>query len=226
MRQSDKDKESSVERYAAALFLLMSFGPLYSQQPTADDREIASRISRTAAEFQGRTHIYYSGRPYPAGELNSVFAGTRQQLLDDLPPDAAPLRAYVLQRFPASIAGVHPSQNIDMKVCGPYLATANDILNTLRSVSAYRLDLIVDSTPAGGLFELKPVSGQSLARASRGTLTNVWRGIYAYTVSKDGQKTISGTVDLVREKGDTLKCTFVPSTSPGAPMPCEMVTAP
>jgi len=213
-----------VERYAATLILLLSFGLLHSQQPAAGDQQIAARISQTAAQFQSRTKIYYSGRTYPAGELNSIFAGTRQQLLDDLPPDAAPLRAYVLQRFPESIGGVHPNQMIDMKVCGSYLSNANDILNSLKSVSAYRLDLIIDSTPAGALFELKPVTGGTLTRASRGTLTNVWRGIYTYTATKDGQKTIIGSIDLVREKGNTLKCTFVQDNSPGAALPCELMT--
>jgi hypothetical protein len=162
--------------------------------------------------------------PYPAGQLNSVLAGTRQQLLDDLPPDAAPLRAYVMQNFPASVPNVSSMKLIDMRTCGPIISSANDLLSALKSVNAYRLDLIVDSNPAGAVFELKPVAGDKLARASRGTLTNVWRGVYNYTVIKDGAKTITGSIDLVREKGNILRCNFVPQDGSGPALPCELVS--
>lgn len=227
-------------RYATVLLLFLSLGPLNSQQPSADsqqpssaspqssvdDARIAANVSETAAQFQSRTKKFQSSKlPYPAGQLNSVLAGTRQQLLDDLPPDAAPLRAYVMQNFPASVPNVPSMKLIDMRTCGPIISSANDLLNTLKTINAYRLDLIIDSTPAGAVFELKPVAGDKLARASRGTLTNVWRGVYNYTVVKEGQKTITGSVNLVREKGNLLRCTFVNASSSDAPLPCELVTA-
>ncbi|WP_035351105.1 hypothetical protein [Edaphobacter aggregans] len=212
-------------RYATVLLLLLSLGPLNSQQPSADDARIASQISQTDADFQARTRRFTNPKwTYPAGDLNSVLAATRQQLLDDLPPDAAPLRAYVMQNFPAVIPGVPANQKINMKICGPYLSDANEVLSSLKSVSAYRLDLILDSSPTGALYELTPVAGDKLTRASRGTLTNVWRGVYNYTVAKDGEKTITGTLNLVREKGNLLRCTFVHAGSPSAPLPCELVT--
>jgi hypothetical protein len=220
-----------VPRYATALFVLLSLGPLNSQQPAppaphsaAADATIASGISETAADFQNRTKKFQGKWPYPAGQLNSVLAGTRQQLLDSLPPDAAPLRAYIMQNFPASVPNTPSPKLIDMRTCGPIINSANDLLNTLKSVNAYRLDLVVDSSPAGALFELKPVAGDKLARASRGTLTNVWRGVYNYTVVKDGAKTITGTIDLVREKGNVLQCNFVPSDNPGPALPCDLVS--
>ena len=225
--------------YATVLLLFLSVGPLNSQQPSADpqpssasprssadDAQIAANLSETAAQFQSRTKKFQSSKwPYPAGQLNSVLAGTRQQLLDDLPPDAAPLRAYIMQNFPASVPDVPSLKLIDMRTCGPVISSANDLLNTLKSINAYRLDLILDSNPTGAVFELKPVAGDKLARASRGTLSNVWRGVYNYTVVKDGHKTITGTVNLVREKGNLLRCTFVNATSSDAPLPCELVTA-
>jgi hypothetical protein len=213
-----------VSRYITALFLFLSLGPLYSQQRSAADASIASNISATAQQFQSRTQKFAAGW-YAAGDLNSVLAGTRQQLLDDLPPDAAPLRAYVLQNFPAAVTGIPSSKKVNMKICGPYLNNANDVLNSLKSVSAYRLDLILDSNPTGALFELTPVAGDKLSRASRGTLTNVWRGVYNYTVVKDGEKTITGSVNLVREKGNLLRCTFVHANTSGAALPCELVAA-
>jgi hypothetical protein len=190
------------------------------------DSRIAAEIAETAADFQNRTQRFRTPNKwgYPAGDLNSVLAGTRQQLLDDLPRDAAPLRAYVMQNFPASIPGVPSGKKIDMKTCGPFLSNANDLLSALKSVNAYRLDLTVDSAPAGALFELKPVAGDKLARASRSTLTNVWRGVYNYTVVKDGEKTITGTIDLVREKGNMLRCNFVHQISAGPALPCDLVT--
>lgn len=211
-------------RYAAALFLIVSLGPLQSQQRSAADAQIASDISATAQQFQNRTRKFSAGW-YQAGDLNSVLAGTRQQLLDDLPPDAAPLRAYVMQNFPAVITGIPPNKKINMAICGPYLSNANEVLSSLQAVNAYRLDLIVDSDPPGALFEFTPVAGDKLSRASRGTLSNVWRGIYRYTVVKDGEKTISGTLNLVREKGNLLRCTFVHATSNGTALPCEFVTS-
>jgi hypothetical protein len=217
--------------YATALFVLLSLGPNNSQQSPAApqsstaDARIASGISDTAADFQNRTKRFQTSKwPYPAGQLNSVLAGTRQQLLDALPPDAAPLRAYVMQNFPAAVPNVPSMKPIDMRTCGPVINSANDLLNTLKSVNAYRLDLIVDSSPAGALFELTPVAGNKLARASRGTLTNVWRGVYNYTVVKDGAKTITGTIDLVREKGNTLRCNFIPNDSAGPALPCDLVS--
>lgn len=215
-----------MDRFAAALILLLSLGHLNSQQPAASDAQIASRIAQTASQFQSRTQRYATGSWYPAGALNSILAQTRQQLLDDLPPDAAPLRAYILQQFPRSIPDVAPSQKINMKICGPYLDSANDILNSLKSVNAYRLDLIVDSTPSGAIFEFKPVAGETLSGASRGTLSNVWRGIYTYTAAKDGHKTITGKINLIREKGNQLRCTFVSKDSTDQAMPCQLVTAP
>ena len=215
----------------ASFFVLLALGPLathplMSQQPGVSDASINASISETAADFQTRTQKFRTPSKwgYPAGDLNSVLAGTRQQLLDDLPRDAAPLRAYVMQNFPTSIPGVPASKKIDMKTCGPFLANANDLLSALKSVNAYRLDLTVDSAPAGALFELKPIAGDKLARASRSTLTNVWRGVYNYTVAKDGEKTITGTIDLVREKGNTLRCNFVHQSSAGPALPCDLVT--
>lgn len=214
-----------MERSAVVLSLVLSLGPLYSQQPSAADAHIAWGVRRTADQFQWSTRYYYQGHAYPAGELDSILAVTRQQLLDSLPPDAGPLRAYVLENFPASIPNVPHNKQIDMRVYGPYLASANDLLNTLKSVSAYRLDLIVDSTPAGALFELTPVTGAKLTRASRGTLSNVWRGVYNYTVIKDGQKTITGTLNLVREKGNLLRCNLMAASSTATTLPCELVSA-
>jgi hypothetical protein len=224
-----------VPTYAVALFVLLSLGFDNSQQPSAapqqpaprssvTDARIASGISDTAVEFEDRTKKFQGKLPYAAGQLNSVLAQTRQQLLDSLPPDAAPLRAYVMQNFPASVPNASSMKLIDMRTCGPIINSANDLLNTLKSVNAYRLDLVVDSTPAGALFELKPVAGDKLARASRGTLTNVWRGVYNYTVVKDGAKTITGTIDLVREKGNVLRCNFVPADSSGPVLPCDLVS--
>jgi len=223
-----------VARYAASLVVLLSFGPLplhlaqltAAQQSATVDARINAEISQTAADFQTRTQRFRAPSKwgYPAGDLNSVLASTRQQLLDDLPREAAPLRAYVLQNFPAAVAGVPPNKKIDMKICSPLLSNANDLLSALKSVNAYRLDLTVDSAPAGALFELKPIAGDKLARASRSTLTNVWRGVYNYTVARDGEKTITGTIDLVREKGNTLRCNFVHQSSPGPALPCDLVT--
>lgn len=211
-------------RSAVLLSLLLSLWPLYSQQPDAADARIASGVRRVADQFQWRTR-YYQENAYPAGELDSILAVTRQQLLDSLPPDAGPLRAYVLANFPATIPNVPHNKQIDMRVCGPYLTSANDLLNTLKSVSAYRLDLIVDSEPAGALFELTPVTGDKLTRASRGTLSNVWRGVYNYTAVKDGEKPIRGTLNLVREKGNLLRCTFVRASSTATVLPCELLSA-
>lgn len=218
-------------RHRASLFVLLILGSLLfvdlPASPQASvDAGINADISQTAADFQSRTQKFRAPSKwgYPAGDLNSVLAGTRQQLLDDLPRDAAPLRAYVLQNFPASIPGVPPGKKIDMNICGPFLTNANDLLSALKSVNAYRLDLTVDSAPAGALFELKPVAGDKLARASRSILTNVWRGVYNYTVAKDGEKTITGTIDLVREKGNTLRCNFVHQSSAGPALPCDLVT--
>ncbi len=212
-----------MKRYATAL-LLLSLRPLNSQQPSADDARIASNISQTAADFQASTRRFSNPKwSYPAGDLNSVLAVTRQQLLDDLPKEAAPLRAYVLQNFPASLKGVPANKKVDMKICGPYLTDANNLLNSLKNVSAYRLDLILDSNPTGALFEITPVAGDKLSRASRGTITNLWRGVYNYTVTRDGQKTITGTIDLVREKGNALHCTFVHQGNSGSSLPCNLL---
>jgi hypothetical protein len=217
-------KESSVTRYAPALLFLVSLGPLHSQQPNGSDSQIAANISDTAQEFQERTKRFTGKWSYPAGDVNSVLAVTRQQLLDDLPKEAKPLRAYVLQNFPASLKGIPANQKVDMKVCGPYLTGANNLLNSLANVSAYRLDLILDSSPTGALFELTPLAGEKLARASRGTITNLWRGVYNYTVTREGEKTITGTIDFVREKGNTLRCSFVHQGNSGPALPCDLLS--
>lgn len=212
-----------MERCVVALFLLLGLNPLHSQQ-SPNDQQIASQISQTAEEFQLQTQRFARGWTYPASDLNSALALTRQQLLNDLPPDAAPLRAYVLKRFPTSIPGVPSNQLVDMRICGQYLDNANDLLSSLKNVNAYRLDLVVDSNPAGALFELKPEDGETVKGASRGTLTNIWRGVYTYTVKKEGEKTITGTVNLIREKGNILKCAFVESGSTDQATPCEMMS--
>ena len=218
-------------RHRTSLFVLLFLGSFLfanlpaSPQASADAR-INAEISQTHADFQVRTQKFRAPSKwgYPAGDLNSVLASTRQQLLDDLPREAAPLRAYVLQNFPAAVPGVAASKRIDMKLCGPTLSTANDLLSALKGVSAYRLDLTIDSAPAGALFELKPIAGDKLSRASRSTISNVWRGVYAYTVIKEGEKTITGTIDLVPEKGNILRCSFVPESSAGPALPCDLVS--
>jgi hypothetical protein len=215
----------------SALLVLRALG---QESTDRADLQIGQGISQASSAFhdrisqlrEGPKAIVASNGELSQSELNLALARTKLELLKVLPDDATPLRNYIERHFPGPIKATLPNGNVNGSTVDKAVAATDSLLNDLKSANPYRLDLVVDSDPRDALFELQQLTGDLLTRGTRGAFTNVWRGEYSYSVSKAGQKTIKGTVDLIREKGNTLICHFVPSDSSDNALPCELIDAP
>jgi hypothetical protein len=213
--------------------ILLSAVLAFQDSPAQTDQQIAEGISQTSTSFHDRITQLRESAKATAGsdnelsqrEFNLALARTKLELLEKLPEDATPLRNYIERHFPGPVIAAQPNGNITGSAVDKTVNATDSLLEAVKSASPYRLDLIVDSDPRDALFQLQQPTGDVLSRGTRGEFTNVWRGEYSYSVSKAGQKTINGTVDLIREKGNTLVCHFVENDSQDSARPCDLIYA-
>lgn len=125
-----------------------------------------------------------------------------------------------------------PAWNSDVGACirepdaESYLASLRSIFERVRELDSLKLDLRVSSEPEGASFWITPLGGGTPSTSStNATLTNFYRGLYRYQVEKASFKTIEGTLNLVDERGDHLRCTLHPRDSAEGPLFCRLEEA-
>jgi hypothetical protein len=152
-------------------------------------------------------------------------------------PEAQPLRDYIEEQLPLSIARgerdsaldkcfdgitpVHPSTMDDLT------ARARDVFRRLRAIPRLVIDVPIRSTPTNALATLRPRRGDGIAQekwtSPNSRFENIYRGIYRLTIKLDNHK--EGTndrVDLVNPVEPHLLCKLAPATSTTSTSVCAL----
>jgi len=212
------------------IVLLLSFFvqegiPPATPVQTKQIADIHRKFSDRTSEFTNPSKKYWGGRPrYPAGDLNSALTQAKSDLIASFPAEAEPLRDYVQTHFPSRMDGRNDTDKVDMRECGPYISSAQSMFGLLEGMNALQVNLTIDSNQNQANFTLHSATGRSWSQITRGQLL-LWRGEYKYDLARSGQKTITGSLDLVTQPGNLLVCTFVPEGAPDTPMPCQLKTS-
>jgi hypothetical protein len=54
------------------------------------------------------------------------------------------------------------------------------------------------------------------------TLTNLYRGEYEYSLTKNGYKPVRGTIDFIERSGKTLECELFSKSDSQEALPCNL----
>jgi hypothetical protein len=96
------------------------------------------------------------------------------------------------------------------------------------SDEADRKDLVVEfcvtSSPNRARFKMHPISpmpGEPPGTNTRGLMKG-WRGLYTYTVTREGYKDVEATLELVTHTPTVLACELVGNDKPDKALPCDL----
>lgn len=137
--------------------------------------------------------------------------------------DPAPALAYLdfLQRkSQAQLAAAHADGTVDLALAAD-VAEPVQAYQTMMSGPGWQVDLQLRSTPAQAAVQLRAL-GDFKRDFTTDTSRPIMRGLFDYTVRKQGYKTIEGTeLDLVFTRGE-FSCVLVPEDSDEEPLPCNI----
>lgn len=231
----------------AGAILFCACGVLHAQDGmsletiTSAAAEAEGRLSKRdlkRVEGGGRAGTFYD-----FVSVRDLLTSARQilekPLLDH--PQLIPLRDYV-QRFypnPQSLAlpPIEPAgrgagrggagapeadRYVTDEAAGSAIARALGVVSGIHGMSSLAVDLSVHTKPAEkAVVTLQARDGTRHSGTSNTKFTGVYRGLYIYTVSKDGMKTITDDVNLVIDSRPLLDCTLAPVNTAGGPYPCN-----
>lgn len=167
----------------------------------------------------------------PADDVVGALTAGKTQLVARLSTEElAGLRAYTSIYYPANprmrlilATGVHQDSLAPTLDAVNAFADANIFIGKIESAALAPIDLDVATEPPQATFALRPEFGGGLrTTVSDGALPNVYRGLYVYTVSRPGYKSVEGKMNLVDESATRVHCRLVPTSSPAAPQPCAV----
>lgn len=212
------------------LFVFLCFSP----QETADfqprDRfgPIANFLDASTSTLrvislppQGFPPVGNREEGYSLEAVNATLAQVRERALAAVPQEDTQLETYVQKRIPQTLPQERPNW-VSVQTARRVFESLRGLLNSLRNMSSYRLDLKVITNPKNARFELVPAVGSQLATSTDGTISNVFRGEYLYRVKKNGYENIEESVDLVVRSGDTLECELQESGKNKVALPCDL----
>jgi hypothetical protein len=101
------------------------------------------------------------------------------------------------------------------------IAAVSNFFGKLRA-NVKAIDLSVVSEPDEAGVELKTELGKLRTTSTNSKFTNVFRGIYSYSVKKNGYKGIQQELNLIDEEGTILKCKLYLSRERDGPYPCSL----
>ncbi|MGH2626692.1 MAG: hypothetical protein ACRDHY_08595, partial [Anaerolineales bacterium] len=165
---------------------------------------------------------------YDPAQVQGAAETAKRELLAQLGTDElAALRAYVEASYPDASEALEVLSLRD----GQRLATPEsteglfdaiaEVLAVLRGIDPLMVELNLLVTPREALVEMWPAAlPKQKTAASAGDTVPLYRGLYAYRVTKAGFKAIESTLNLVDEAGDTLACKLYPLQDPQGPYPC------
>jgi hypothetical protein len=169
---------------------------------------------------------------FDATQVAQFFDQSKSRLLQQLSgEDLAALRAYINKYYPET----------EMKhLTSPYyryaLVSRADVefaflevrmfIERLKQYFAERskvlVNLAISSEPDNATFVMWPDGGNKRETTTNSVMANISRGLYIYKVTKPGHKDIVSTIDLVRESGTSLRCTFNKNNDKDGPHPCQV----
>jgi hypothetical protein len=101
------------------------------------------------------------------------------------------------------------------------IAAVSNFFGKLRA-NVKAVDLSVVSEPDEAGVELKTGLGKIRTTSTNSKFTNVFRGLYTYTVKKNGYKDIQKELNLIDEEGTILKCKLYLFKERDGPYPCSL----
>lgn len=215
-----------------ALVLAVPGSAMGQQQPSAEgafasaQRELVQRqaaLSRLTIPERGQEFV-------EASAVRDALLASKFALVDQLAMDEyAGLRAYAERFYPTEppLDTVHWGPNrvpVTSTEDATYaFAGANAFLGRLAEAGSRAMDLRVTSAPAQAAFRIEAEGGGSVrATATDDDLKNLYRGLYTYTVTRNGYKTVKAPLNLIDEDGRVLVCRLVKATDAADATPCRL----
>ncbi len=225
-------------RYEEAILSYRELRPGRADRPSGD---AAAALERNLAEFNaggadlGAPSIL-SETTIKRGERGEVRVdrASLQRSVDarlegiraSLPAgeNPAPALAYLdlLQRKSQDqLAVAHAADGaVDLALAAEVAAPVQQY-QTMMSGPGWQVQLQLSSTPVEAAVQLRAL-GDFKQDFTTDTSRPIMRGLFDYTVRKQGYKTIEGTeLDLVFTRGE-FSCVLVPETSEQDPLPCNI----
>jgi hypothetical protein len=193
------------------------------------EKEFESDISR----LQVKRVILSDGTiqtGYDTDEVKEVVLHSKERLLRELrQAEFAGMRVYVEKFYPLVESSTTSNNSVslptddlagrDIKFLharrqARLLAEAqfNKIVSSVRSfhsklrANKKAVDLDVVSTPDGAKFEFKAEGGESRTNDTNSRVTNIFRGWYTFTLTKEGLRPITREVNLVDDAVTSIVC--------------------
>jgi hypothetical protein len=235
--------------WTVALFALCSTSAS-AGQPQSDSKDLlrnAQQFSATllAATQQGHGLVevkqpglaFGSVRGYDVNEVTANIQKIQSDLSNGLKRNEfGGLEAYTQTFFPkVSLKTLEvtrtPETTCSTDPCPATLAEPESVesmyryvgefVNKVAGATAYKVSFNVRSKPAGAVFSLQPLGGGFQTEiATNGSVGNLFRGLYRYTIARQGFKRVEATLNLVDNSPDQLYCELIDAQSKAEPLPC------
>jgi hypothetical protein len=204
---------------------LSSAGQAPTEPRTSAEKEGAKAFGPVLTRFSAGLNLLQPSElgeadHYNSSDVNLVLGRTAADILSQVPEGDLPLAAYVQRRLPAP---VDPSRTfISKSEADTRFALLKELLSKLAALPAFLMNMMVVTRPPRAFFELKSAGGKHIETTTDDELTNVYRGEYEYTVSKQGYKSVHASIDLIDRAGSLLSCELLPEDDPQAALPCKL----
>lgn len=177
------------------------------------------------ADFESKLKVLQASDLGPenrfnADDVNTIVADTSEKIIKKLPPDDAPLIYYVRHKTPKPVDS--EKVFVAKSEAESKFSALKDLLSKLSSLPSFQLDLTINTTPEKANFELIPPVGSRLSAATNTTLTNLYRGEYEYSLTKNGYKPVRGTIDFIERSGKILECELFSQSESQEALPCNL----
>lgn len=215
------------------------------QEPPTTQARIAEALRRAKYRVDsngnslGRVVAEGNVQGFKAAEVIQGVNQGKEQLLNELAGDQlASLRLYIETFYPVALLANLETNNSKF---GP-LVTPNSERRAFNKASSFiaglrskfggfgaqdsdlSVDLNVTSEPDQALLQLVAGSETRETRTNN-AMPNVFRGLYDYTIKKNGFKTGAGKINLIDGEGHLIQCTLVSSNNSGESF-CKQVKVP
>lgn len=204
---------------------------------TSEARMIAARANQGLIEVRQPGMAFGSVRGFDAAEVEKAVATVRSELVSGLGTnELAGLRAYAEEFFPdpqlrtlqftatpetTCTPAPCPSRLAEAASVQTAYAQTHGFVQKVAYASAYKTSFRVRSKPSGARFVLQPLGGGlTTETATDGSVGEMYRGLYRYTIERSGYKKASATLNLVDNDPAELFCELVATNSASDPLPC------
>jgi hypothetical protein len=152
-----------------------------------------------------------------AGLNNEEYAGLRAYVTRYFPLSESPLTLQTTRNSEASLIKIsnmvagYPTE-MQEAIISP--TTLDKVVERVMSFysklnnNKKAIDLEISSMPVGATVTLTTAGGKGRTIDTNSRITNIFRGLYNYTIHKEGFKTIKREINLVDERGTKLECSL------------------